>query len=91
MKQNWLKNFKYRILGGWTFMRFLRLALGLLISIEAIKGTDFLLGMLGGILLLQAFFNTGCCGSYACDTNHSYDKLASVDKTLENVSFKELK
>ncbi|MBL7931643.1 MAG: hypothetical protein JNL60_07070 [Bacteroidia bacterium] len=91
MKNSRINNLKNRLLTGWTFMRILRLALGVFMTVQAISGSDFLLGMLGLILLLQAFYNVGCCGTYGCDINQSPGKQASVPKSTEDITFEEVK
>lgn len=91
MKKRWITELRQRLSQGWTFMRLLRLGLGILIAVEALRNGDILLGLFGIILLMQAFFNVGCCGSYGCDINHVSDKQASMRKGSEDISFEEVK
>ena len=51
---------------GWSFMRILRFAMGTAGLIFAILGHDILLGFAGGLLLLMAVFNLGCCAMGGC-------------------------
>lgn len=50
----------------WSFMRVLRLVLGLYITYEAVVNQSTLLGFLSAFFLLQAITNTGCNGSPNC-------------------------
>lgn len=59
---------KYRILQGWNFMRFLRLAAGLAIVAQGIYTHDWIFIILGGMFALLPIFNVGCCGSSSCNS-----------------------
>jgi len=48
-------------------MRLLRLGLAILMSVQAFKSHDWLLGLMGVFFLYQALSNTGCCSSAGCD------------------------
>jgi hypothetical protein len=48
-------------------MRIIRLALGIIIIIQAIDIHDWMLGIAGTIFAAMAFMNAGCCGT-ACYT-----------------------
>lgn len=50
-----------------------------------------MLGLLSGILLLQALIHVGCCGSSGCDINHIPNKQKSATIPLEDTTFKEFK
>jgi hypothetical protein len=47
-------------------MRWLRLALGVFIMVQAIQRHDGFAGAIAIFLLFQAITNTGCCGSGGC-------------------------
>lgn len=51
---------------SWDFFRLFRLALGIIILIEAIGSADWMLGILSLIFSAMAVFNLGCSGSSAC-------------------------
>jgi len=65
MKKSAVKNM---LLGNWTFMRWLRLFLGVTIGIQAVVSHDVLSGGIAAFLLLQTAFNRGCCGMNGCET-----------------------
>ena len=51
---------------GWSFMRILRFVIGTGALIFAIRNHDVLLAFAGGLLLLMAVFNLGCCAMGSC-------------------------
>lgn len=57
---------KQRLLTGWTFMRWLRLALGLFMSFQAVALQDTFSGVFAAFFLFQALTNFGCCGVGGC-------------------------
>jgi hypothetical protein len=50
---------------NWNFMRIIRLVIGGYALIEAIKGQDTLMGLLGFVLVGMALLNVGC-GAQGC-------------------------
>jgi len=50
-----------------------------------------LFALLGGIVLFQAIFNLGCCGSSGCDINHADERVKSFNEQAEDITFKEVK
>ena len=54
------------ILNNWTIIRFLRLAIAIVILIQAIYQKDFAFGVLALLLMLMAITNVGCCGAGGC-------------------------
>ena len=49
-----------QLLGKWSFIRTLRLGLGLLAGYNGIVEHDYLLLAIGAVLIFQALTNTGC-------------------------------
>lgn len=74
-------------LSNWNFVRVLRLALGMLMGVQAIVMRDSLSGVLGAFLLFQAITNTGCCGVSGCATPGSDVHQGRAD----DISFEEIK
>lgn len=60
------ENIKYNLLHHWTFMRGLRLFLGILAIGQWISSSEILIGIAGVILLSQSLLNMGCCSTGAC-------------------------
>lgn len=71
------------LLSGWGFMRVIRLALGLMLVIQAIQQQFWAAGLLGGLLLFQAFTNTGCCGAAGCGIPPVKTNKKSAEDTIE--------
>ncbi|HZY38010.1 MAG TPA: hypothetical protein VFE53_15240 [Mucilaginibacter sp.] len=61
-----MNTLRYRIFANWNFMRFLRLALGIWISVMAVQSRDWSVGLISGLFIFMALTNTGCCGAYGC-------------------------
>ena len=57
---------KQIIFSNWTFIRFLRLAMGIAIIVQAVIAKDILFGIVGLLFTGLAVFNLGCCGSGGC-------------------------
>jgi hypothetical protein len=54
------------VIASWSLMRVLRLAMGIFMMFEAYRSFSWAPALLGGILLFQAYSNSGCCGSGNC-------------------------
>jgi len=57
---------KDRILGNWHFLRIFRMAIGVLLSIQAFMVPDYLFAAFGIFISATALFNIGCCGVGGC-------------------------
>lgn len=77
---------KNTILSNWSFLRIIRLILGIGIVVQAIYSRDVLIGAMGLLFTSMAVFNFGCCASGGCAVPI---KKNSVKQ--EEVSFEELK
>lgn len=71
---------------GWHFMRWLRLALGLMIAFQALELHDVWMGLMAAFFLFQAATNTGCCGSGRCAI-----PTKTIESKAEDVTFEEIK
>ena len=76
-----------KLLTGWHFMRWLRLAAGMLMAWQAYVLADSMYGFIAGFFLLQAITDTGCCGAATCQTN----TLASDKKQESEPDFEIIK
>lgn len=59
---------KQLLVTNWSFMRWLRLGIGLFLVIQAFRMHDSITGFFGAFFLFQAISNTGCCGVNGCAT-----------------------
>lgn len=78
---------KETILQNWNFMRWLRLALGIYIAVQAVETLSIFSGVVAAFFIFQAITNTGCCGSDGCAVPA---KKNNSHKT-EEVEFEEIK
>ena len=76
---------KKAIFTNWTFIRFLRLGMGIAIIVQAIIARDVLLGFLGLLLTAMPLFNIGCCGTQGCYVPPGRDQDKAKDIIYEEV------
>jgi hypothetical protein len=81
-----METIKQTLLSGWSFMRWIRLVIGIFISYQGIHLHDTMSGLIGGLLLFQAITNTGCCGTQGC----AVPQKKSNTETKE-IEFEEIK
>ena len=86
-----INNLRQRLTTDWNFLRIVRLALVLIITIEAWNNSEILFAVLGSFLVFQAIFNYGCCGSSGCDIDHRRPKSKSLGEAEEVITFNEVK
>ncbi|MBK5277963.1 MAG: hypothetical protein JJE09_03765 [Bacteroidia bacterium] len=72
---------------NWHFMRWLRLGIGIFISVQAIQMHDVFSGFIAAFLLIQVVTNTGCCGASGCAVPTSKQQ----SNKIEEVEFDEIK
>ena len=60
---------KQNLLHDWTFMRAIKLLMGLYVGFEAITNQHYILLLLAAFFLYQGFFNVGHCGTNGCAVN----------------------
>lgn len=78
---------KQTIFTGWHFMRWIRLGLGIIFVVYAIRMHDTLSGFMAAIFLFQAVTNTGCCGVNSCTVPTAKTHSANP----EEIEFEEIK
>lgn len=79
---------KELILRNWTFMRALRLVLGIIIVVEAVMAKDVVFGIVGLLFSGMALLNTGCCGTGACYTPPV--RRRTKPQTTKDISYEEV-
>ncbi len=82
------ENIKYNLLHHWTFMRGLRLVLGIIAIVQWFTTYDVLIGIAGMVLLIQAMFNLGCCSTGTCAPTRD---TKSTGQTTETIIYEEIK
>ncbi len=71
---------------GWTFIRFLRLAIGMAILVQGYLSKDTMSMILGGAFSAMAVANVGCCGAGACAVNTRSPQRRTHDTSYEEVT-----
>jgi hypothetical protein len=82
-----METLRKRILTDWNFMRWLRLAIGLVIAYQAFELQNGLLGLLAGLFIFQALANAACCGTSFCSTAQGKQNLGKA----KDIEFEEIK
>lgn len=78
---------KQLLFSNWTLVRFLRLAMGIAIIVQAAAAKDALFGIAGFLFTVMALFNTGCCAAGNCYTT---GKPVNEKKSTENIQYEEV-
>ncbi len=76
---------KRTILSNWTFMRFLRLAMGIAILVQAVIAKDMLFAFAGIVFTAMPVFNVGCCGTAGCAAPPKKNNETTKDIIYEEV------
>lgn len=76
---------KQIIFTNWTFMRFLRLGIGIAILVQSILAKDAMFVFLGILFTAMPVFNMGCCGTGGCYTAPQKDLPPVNDIRYEEV------
>ena len=79
---------KELLFSNWSFVRILRLSLGIFVAYSAFKDQSLVFGFFSALLLFQAITNTGCCGANGCDV--PVNKVDNDKTKTEDVSFEDL-
>jgi len=64
---------------NWGFMRIIRLVIGGYALVEAIRGSDILIGIMGTVLVGMALLNAGC-GSQGCSVPAPQNKNTQTEE-----------
>lgn len=80
---------KERITTGLTFMRFLYLAMGITLLIQAIVAKQLAISLLGSYFILMSVLGIGCMGGQ-CYTPPT-KSTSNTNKEIKDVSYEEIK
>lgn len=61
-----MNKLKTMVFTNWGFMRWTRLGIAILASIQAISMHNAGVGIVAAFFMFQAITNTGCCGAGGC-------------------------
>jgi hypothetical protein len=73
------------IFNHWSFIRFIRLGLGIAILIQSIAIQDSLFTLAGIIFTAMPIFNIGCCGGGVCSAVPPQKQETTNDITYDEV------
>ena len=76
---------KQTLLSNWTLMRFLRLAMGIAILVQALIAKDMLFAFAGIVFTAMPVFNVGCCGTAGCAAPPKKNQATTKDIIYEEV------
>ena len=79
--------FIYNLTNNWNLIRLIRLALSIIIIVQAVQLRDMLFGAFGTFFLYQALTNTGYCGSNGCAPSTTQ----KINNHSEEIEFTEVK
>ena len=74
------------IIKNWNFIRLLRLAMGILLLVEAVKSGMWFLVAVGAVFVAMPLLNMGCCASGNCSVPPRSSK-----STNDEVEYEEIK
>ncbi|MEI6020093.1 MAG: hypothetical protein WCR21_03115 [Bacteroidota bacterium] len=78
---------KTTLFTNWTFMRWFRFVLAIMIAIQAVQMHDLFSGAVAAFFLFQSLTNTGCCGSQGC----ALPSKNNIEQNNDEPSFEEIK
>ena len=70
----------------WNWIRLLRLALTIIVGIEAYRSGEVVFYIIGSILLFQTVFGGACSVNGSCEVNTKSD-----NQSLDSVEYEEIK
>lgn len=75
------------VMENWSFMRILRLGMGLWLVFESMRMHETMFMLLGGMFAVQAIFNVGCMGGNCGVPASNPTRMAKIEET----TFEEIK
>jgi hypothetical protein len=79
---------KERFLNDWNWMRFLRLFLGIIATVQGFLQKEYALSLAGLFLTYMAIANIGCCGVNGCTVDYNKTRQTEKENVYEEVDTK---
>ncbi|MCQ4139143.1 hypothetical protein [Chryseobacterium sp. EO14] len=76
----------HNLFKNWNFVRLLRLAMGIFLTIEAVKSGMWFLIITGVIFTVMPLLNIGCCSGGSCSVS-----VKNMEQTHDEVDYEEIK
>jgi len=78
-----------RLLRDWSFIRVVRLVLGIMLIGQSFQMQSWAIGLFGGLFVFQSITNTGCCGSAGCGVPRS--NVRQTNLSTDEIEYEEVK
>ena len=78
----------HSIISGWNILRMIRLALGIIITVQGIQYHQYGVAFMGALFTLMPLFNVGCCASGSCAAPGRENN--SVGQPKEEIEYEEI-
>ena len=82
-----ISTIKTTLLTNWSFMRWFRFSIAIMLAIQAFKMHDLFSGAVSAVFLFQSLTNTGCCGSQGC----ALPSPNNIEQNNDEPSFEEIR
>ena len=77
------------LLRDWSFIRVVRLVLGIMLIGQSFQMQSWAIGLFGGLFVFQSITNTGCCGSTGGGVPRS--NVRQTNKSTDEIEYEEVK
>ena len=84
---NSIEAIKQTLFSQWNLIRWIRLAAGIFLAVQAFQLRDAIAGFISAIFLFQAFTNTGCCRVSGC----SIPTTRKNSDATQDIEYEEIK
>ncbi len=71
---------------SWDLMRVFRLAMGIFVIVQGVRGGHWALVILGLAVSMMPLWNIGCCGTTGCQVPAS-----KKERDVEDISYEEVR
>lgn len=78
---------KYLLFNNWTLLRFVRLALGIIIIVQGVAAGQGMFIIAGVLFTGMALFNAGCCAQGTC---HTGKKTNAATNNTHKIEYEEV-
>ncbi len=75
---------------GWSFERYFRLVLAILVGVYAVSSKEYVLFIVTGWLGVLALLNVSCCGTAGCSSPPKASKTVKKNESID-VNYEEIK
>lgn len=73
------------IIKNWSFVRLLRLVMGIVLVVEAVKSGMWFLVAVGAVFVAMPLLNIGCCATGNCSVSTRHSNNTNDDTEYEEI------